>query len=86
MSRFINTESPTVQYRGNKYHNHPVNIDLCISFKKDTLKVYPDNENGIYVIKFIVNAHNQEVSWFYSDEKERDTEYNKLLQCFGVSW
>lgn len=61
-------------YKREIIENKIVNLNLCKNISKSNYAWYPDNE-GKPSIKF----NGCEVEWVYQNIKDRDSDYNKLI-------
>lgn len=76
MAHFIEPSKQFVTYlRGETIFNHPVNVDLCTSVRRDRHKWYPDNK-GLPSIEF----EGCDKRWVYDTDAERDADFQRVLQ------
>jgi hypothetical protein len=76
MAKFISCSCENAEYKFNKMHNSPVNIDLVTQVQKIQEYYYPDNE-GAPAIHF----HGVDKKWVYGrcQVKERDADYDRIV-------
>ena len=76
MATFIRCSVPEITYlRGEKITNHPVNIDLCTSIRRDRHSWYPDNEGKPSIEFDGCNAR-----WVYDRDADRDADYERIVR------
>lgn len=76
MTKFIKSIVNCVDYKGQKFNNNPINIDLVTEVSKRRLKYYPDNE-GIPSIYF----KGVDVEWVYLKDSDRDSEFETIINA-----
>lgn len=76
MAKFIQCSCAETEYKGNKMHNSPVNIELVTQVQKIQEAYYPDNE-GTPAILF----HGIDKKWVYAknQDRQRDRDYERIL-------
>lgn len=76
MAKFIRCSCEETEYRGNKIHNNPINIEFVTQVKKIQQRYYPDNE-GTPAIEF----SGIDTKWVYSKNqlKQRDIDYENIV-------